>query len=108
MVKRRNILDLHSENEDKKLWVDRKPARKLTPAEAQETFADEPWPHFANDGQVGLPCLRQHPAEGRQEEEMQKGSGDSAQALRREQKERGDDEKNCRRMKGGVLEELPS
>lgn len=55
--------------------------RELTPAEAQEAFADEPWPHFADDGQVGLPRLRQYPAEGRQEEEMQEGSGHSTQAL---------------------------
>lgn len=72
----------------------------LTPAEAQETFADEPRPHFANDGQVGLPRLRQHPAEGCQKEEMQEGSGHSAEALRGEQKERGDDDKN-RRKSGG-------
>lgn len=55
--------------------------RQLTPAEAQETFADEPRPHFPNDGQVGLPRLRQDPAEGCQEEEMQEGGGHSAQAL---------------------------
>lgn len=57
----------------------------LTPAEAQKTLADESWPHFANDGQVGLPRLCQHPAEGRQEEEMQEGSGHSAEALQREE-----------------------
>lgn len=56
---------------------------ELTPAEAQEAFADEPWPHFAEDGQVGLPCLCQHPAERCQEEEMQEGSGHSTQALER-------------------------
>lgn len=54
----------------------------LTPAEAQETLANQPRPHFANDGQVGLPRLCQHPAEGRQEEEMQEGSSHSTEALR--------------------------
>lgn len=53
----------------------------LTPAEAQKPLANESWPHFANDRQVGLPRLSQHPAEGRQEEEMQKGSSHSTEAL---------------------------
>lgn len=55
----------------------------LTPAEAQKSLANESWPHLSNDSQVGLPRLRQHPAEGRQEEEMQEGSGHSAEALKR-------------------------
>lgn len=53
----------------------------LTPAEAQKPLANESWPHFANDRQVGLPRLSQHPAEGRQEEEMQEGSSHSTEAL---------------------------
>lgn len=60
----------------------------LTPAEAQKALANEPRPHFANDGQVGLPCFCQHPAEGRQEEEMQESSSHSTEALR-EKKIRG-------------------
>lgn len=55
--------------------------RVLTPAEAQETLANESGPHFANDGQVGLPRLSQHPAEGRQEEEMQEGGSHGTEAL---------------------------
>lgn len=54
----------------------------LTPAEAQETLANQSWPHFANDGQVGLPRLCQYPAEGRQEEKMQEGSSHGTEALR--------------------------
>lgn len=56
---------------------------ELTPAEAQETLANESRPHFADYSQVGLPCLSQHPAEGCQEEEMQEGSSHSAEALQR-------------------------
>ena len=59
--------------------------RTLTPAEAQETLANEPRPHFADDGQVGLPRFCQHPAEGRQEEEMQERGGHSTEALEREE-----------------------
>lgn len=54
----------------------------LTPAEAQETLANESWPHFANDSQVGLPRLCQHPAERRQEEEVQEGSSHSTETLK--------------------------
>lgn len=57
--------------------------RWLTPAEAQKSLAYESWPHLSNDSQVGLPRLCQHPAEGRQKEEMQEGSGHSAEALQR-------------------------
>lgn len=57
----------------------------LTPAEAQKTLANESWPHFADDGQVGLPRLCQHPAERCQEEEMQEGSSHSTEALKRKQ-----------------------
>lgn len=53
----------------------------LTPAEAQKPLANESWPHFANDCQVGLPRLSQHPAERCQEEEMQEGSSHSTEAL---------------------------
>lgn len=60
------------------LWV-------LTPAEAQKTLANESRSHFANDGQVGLPRLCQHPAEGRQEEEMQEGGSHSTEALKRKE-----------------------
>lgn len=61
----------------------------LTPAEAEETLSYESGPHLPDDSQVGLPRLRQHPAEGRQEEEMQEGSGHSAQALQKKAGERG-------------------
>lgn len=52
-----------------------------TPAQAQETLANEAGPHLANHGQVGLPRFRQYPAERSQKEEVQKGSGHSAQSL---------------------------
>lgn len=61
----------------------------LTPAEAEETLSYEPGPHLPNDSQVGLPRLRQYPAEGSQEEEMQEGSSHSAEALQRKAVERG-------------------
>lgn len=54
---------------------------ELTPAEAQKALANEPWPHFSNDSKVRLPRLGQHPAEGRQEEEMQEGGSHSTEAL---------------------------
>lgn len=64
-----------------------------TPAQAQETLANEARPHLANHGQVGLPRLRQYPAERSQKEEVQKGSGHSAQSL---------ETKEGRRKKQGV------
>lgn len=64
-----------------------------TPAQAQETLANEARPHLANHGQVGLPGLRQYPTERSQKEEVQKGSGHSAQSL---------ETKGGRRKKQGV------
>lgn len=72
----------------------------LTPAEAQKALANESWPHFANDRQVGLPRLSQHPAEGRQEEEMQEGSSHSTEALVNEESYR---ERRAIKTHGGVL-----
>lgn len=59
--------------------------RSPTPAQAQETLADEAGPHLADHGQVGLPRLRQYPAERGQKEEVQKGSSHSAQPLEKEE-----------------------
>lgn len=53
----------------------------LTPTQAQETLANETRPYLADHRQVGLPRLRQNPAEGGQEKEMQKGCGHGAQRL---------------------------
>lgn len=69
-----------------------------TPAQAQETLANEAGPDLANHGQVGLPRFRQYPAERSQKEEVQKGSGHSAQSL--ETKE-GRKKKKQREMKRG-------
>ena len=53
----------------------------LTPSQAEEAFADESGPHLPCDGRVGLPRLRQDPAEGCQEEEVQKGRCHRADTL---------------------------
>lgn len=55
----------------------------LTPAQAEEAFADEAVPEAACHGHVGLPGLGEHPAEGRQEEEMQEGGHQRAHHLDR-------------------------
>lgn len=55
----------------------------LTPSQAEETFADESGPHLARDSHVGLPRLRQDPAERGQEKEVQKGCCHRADTLLR-------------------------
>ena len=53
----------------------------LTPAQAQKALADEPGPNLSRHCHVGLPGLCEDPAEGRQEEEVQKGSRHDTDAL---------------------------
>lgn len=53
----------------------------LTPAQAEETLADEAVPEAAGHGHVGLPGLGEHPAEGGQEEEVEESSHQSAHHL---------------------------
>ena len=61
----------------------------LTPAQAQEALADEAVPEAARHGHVGLPGLGEHPAEGRQEEEVQEGGHQRAHHLRGQERRRG-------------------
>lgn len=58
-----------------------------TPAQAQKALSDEPGANLPRHRHVGLPGLGEDPAEGRQEEKVQKGRGHDADALRK--KERG-------------------
>lgn len=70
-----------------------------TPAQAQETLANEAGPDLANHGQVGLPRFRQYPAERSQKEEVQKGSGHSAQSLETKEGRKKKTERNETRKK---------
>lgn len=49
-----------------------------TPAQTQEALANDAVPEATRHGHVGLPGLRQNPAEGGQEEEMQEGRNQGA------------------------------
>lgn len=53
----------------------------LTPTQAQEALADDAVAKTTSDSHVGLPSFCQHPAERREEEEVQKGSYQSAHNL---------------------------
>lgn len=53
----------------------------LTPSQAQEALPYEPRPNLPGHRHVGLPSLREDPAEGRQEEEVQEGRSHDADAL---------------------------
>ena len=53
-----------------------------TPAQAEEAFTDDAVAQTACHGHVGLPRFRQHPAERRQEEEVEESSDKSAHHLR--------------------------
>ena len=57
------------------------PAGRPTPAQAQEALADDAVPEASRHRHVGLPGLRQDPAEGGQEEEMQEGGNQGAEDL---------------------------
>lgn len=59
-----------------------------TPAQAQEALSDQPSANLPCHGHVGLPGLSQDPAEGRQEEKVQKGRGHDADALRERKEKR--------------------
>lgn len=54
-----------------------------TPAQAQKALSDEPGANLPRHRHVGLPGLGEDPAEGRQEEKVQKGRGHDADALRK-------------------------
>lgn len=54
---------------------------RLTPAQTQKAFADEPGPNLSCHCHVGLPSLCEDPAERCQEEEVQKGCCHDADAL---------------------------
>lgn len=56
-------------------------AGALTPTQAQETFADNAVAQTTSDSHVGLPSFCQHPAERREEEEVQQSSHESAHHL---------------------------
>lgn len=62
--------------------------RAPTPAQAQKALSDEPGANLPRHRHVGLPGLGEDPAEGRQEEKVQKGRGHDADALRTK-RERG-------------------
>lgn len=66
----------------------RRRRRLLTPAEAQEALADDAVAQAASDGHVGLPGFRQHPAEGREEEEVQESGHQGAHHLRWEEQKK--------------------
>lgn len=53
----------------------------LTPAQTQKALADEPGPDLSCHRHVGLPGLREDPAERCQEEEVQKGCRHDADTL---------------------------
>lgn len=59
------------------------PPCPLTPSQAEEALPDQACPDPADHRQVGLPGLRQHPAEGGEEEEVEEGGRHGAHALRR-------------------------
>lgn len=52
-----------------------------TPAQTQKTLADEPGPNLSRNCHVGLPGLRENPAERCQKEEVQKGCRHDADTL---------------------------
>lgn len=56
----------------------------LTPSQAQEALADKARADAADDRQVGLPGLGEHPAEGGEEEKMKKCRSHSADTLEQE------------------------
>ena len=63
----------------------RGPAGALRPpAQAEKALADKAGAHPSNNSQVGLPGLREHPAKGREEEEVQEGGCHGAHALQGE------------------------
>lgn len=74
----------------------RRRRRRPTPAQAQKALSDQPSANLPRHGHVGLPGLSEDPAEGCQEEKVQKGRGHDADTLRerREQKKGGEEEKN--------------
>lgn len=61
----------------------------LTPAQAQEAFADDAVTQTTGDSHVGLPSFCQHPAERREEEEMQQSCDESTHHLWEPEKETG-------------------
>ena len=81
-------------------WLERLPAPLTpTPAETQEALAYDAVPQAARDRHVGLPRLRQHPAEGGQEEEVEERSHKGAQHLGRERESKRVRERDTRRVR---------
>lgn len=59
-----------------------------TPAQAQETLADDAVAQTTSHGHIRLPCLCQNPAERGQEKEMEEGCHQGAHDLREREREK--------------------